>query len=112
MDTMSDRLRRRAIEVVAAGPAAVAPAVAVIALLVGVAGILLLELGSAPGARPTENAIALWSMGALVLVGVAVLGASFARRRRANAAAPALPREPGAGDLLTAALLAAAVVLV
>jgi hypothetical protein len=108
---MSDRMRTRAIAATASGPAAVAPVLAAVALLVGVAGELLLVWGSAPGPRPAVNEVAVWCLRALGAAGVAGLVAQRRWRRAGRAGATPLPREPARRDLLTAAILAAAVVL-
>jgi hypothetical protein len=113
---MSDRLRLRAITIAESGPAGMVPALAAVALFVGVAGDLLLVRGSAPGARPAVNGIALWSLRDLAAVGLAGLIVDRYRQRRAGSAEtppvePYVPREPARRDLLTAAMLAAAVVL-
>lgn len=111
--TTSDRLRQWAIAVVASGPVGVARGLAVVAVFVGAAGELLLELGSAAGARPQVNEIALWCLRGLAAAGLAGLLADGVRRRRSGpAVAPALAREPTRRDFLTAAMLAAALVLV
>jgi hypothetical protein len=114
--TTSDRLRVRAIAVAERGPAGMVPALAAVALFVGVAGELLLVLGSAPGARPTVNELALWSLRGLAAAGLAGLIVDRYRRRRAGSdetppVEPYVPREAAPRDLLTAAMLAAAVVL-
>jgi hypothetical protein len=109
---MSDRMRTRAIAATASGPAAVAPVLAAVALFVGVAGELLLAWGSAPGARPPVNEVAVWCLRALGAAGVAGLVAQRHPWRRASRAdATPLPREPARRELLTTAILAAAVVL-
>jgi hypothetical protein len=98
-DTRADRLRARAVSVVAAGPGALAPFVAAVAALAGVAADLLLQLGSATGSQPRENTIALWAARALVVVALVVAAA----RRRIRGRG---------GELGAAVLVAAAVGLV
>lgn len=110
--TISDRLRIRAIAVAQSGPVGMLPVLATVALFVGVAGELLLVLGSGPGVRPPVNELALWSLRVLAAVGLAGLIVDRHRRRRARGAEPpVVPREPARRDLLTAAMLGAAVVL-
>jgi hypothetical protein len=92
--------RRRAVAAIAAGPGALAPAVAAVALASGVAADLILRFGSASGAQPTENTIALWAARAVAIAGLLVLLARPQRRWR---------RGPG---LASAVLLATPVVLV
>jgi hypothetical protein len=112
--TRSDRLRIRAIAIAESGPGGMLPVLATVALFVGVAGELLLVLGSAPGARPPVNALALWSLRGLAAVGLA--GLIVDRYRRAcsadtRAVEPHVPRERARRELLTAAMLGAAIVL-
>jgi hypothetical protein len=106
--TVPDRLRLKAIAAVDGGPAALLPALALIALFVGVAGLLLLGLGSAPGAQPISNRVAKWCLVALIAAAVAGLGLHRALRRRART-------EPGLGsaarELPTAMALALAALL-
>jgi hypothetical protein len=103
--------------IAASGPAAFVAGLAFVAVLVGVAGDLLLERGSAPGPQPLANDIALWCVRGLAAAGLLGLVADLFRRWRARRAGtlPAelgLPREPARRDLLSAAMLATAVVLV
>ncbi|MDX6658242.1 MAG: hypothetical protein QOH62_3035 [Solirubrobacteraceae bacterium] len=109
-------MRLRGIAIAASGPGALVAGLAIVALLVGAAGDLLLEKGSAPGAQPGVNEVALWCLRGLAAAGlVALLGDQFRRRRGRRAGAlpaePDLPREPARRDLLSAAMIAVAVVL-
>jgi hypothetical protein len=99
MDTRADRLRARAVGVVADGPGALAPIVAIVAVLAAVAADLLLQLGSAAGAHPRENTIALWAARAVAVGAAAVLAARRWSRGRG-------------GELGAAVLIATGVVLV
>jgi hypothetical protein len=85
------------------------PILAAVALVAGVAGDLLLVRGSAPGAPAPFDDLALWCLRALAALGLAGLVVAWFVRRRA--AEIDLPREPARRDLLTAAMLAVAVVL-
>jgi hypothetical protein len=92
--------RRRAAAAIAAGPGALTPAVAVVAVFSGIAADLILQLGSATGSQPSENTIALWAARAVAVAGALVLLVRPQRRWR---------RGPG---LASAVLLATPVVLV
>jgi hypothetical protein len=89
-------MRRRAIAAINAGPVALVPVVAVLALVVG--GVALLVLGQA------ANGAGRWVARGVAAAGVVALVAWFVAWRRR-------PPRP-AGELATAALLAAAIVLV
>jgi hypothetical protein len=92
--------RRRAEAAIAAGPGALVPVAAAVAVVTGVAADLILQFGSASGAQPRENEIALWAARAVAATGVLALLARPQRRWR---------RAPG---LASAVLLAAPAVLV
>src|SRR6476661_1416126 len=96
---LSDRARLRAVAAIDAGPAGVLPVPAVVALLVGAAGLLILLSGSASGPQPRANEAMKWCLVALLAAAIAGLAA---RRRLARSR----PR-----DWLTAAMLAATVLL-
>lgn len=98
-----DRLRGAAIAALEAGPRGVLPILSTVAVLVGAVGALVLELGSASGAHPPENQVALVVLAAVAVLGVAGLVA--ARRLRAT---PAVARP----DFATALMLALAGLLV
>jgi hypothetical protein len=92
--------RRRAAAAIAAGPGALVAPAAAVALFAGAAADLILQLGSASGAQPHENTIALWVARAVAVIGLAVLLARPHRRWR---------RTPG---LASAVLLAIPVVFI
>jgi hypothetical protein len=85
-------VRRRALDAIAGGPAALVPVVALVAIVVGGIGVLVLG--------DHENAAGRWAAGGLAAAGIIAL---IARPRSAE--------NRGAAELPTAALLAAAVVL-
>ncbi|HEY0632997.1 MAG TPA: hypothetical protein VGC98_13155 [Thermoleophilaceae bacterium] len=72
-------------------------------LFVGAVGVLLLIVESAPGSRPQLNEIVLWVLAALA--GFGIVGLAVGRRMRHGGGRPG-------GQLLTAAMLAGAALLV
>jgi hypothetical protein len=92
-----DRLREAALAALEAGPRGVLPILGAVAVFVAAAGALVLELGSAPGAHPSENQVALAVLAALGVIGVACLLAWRLTRGK--------PSREGS-DLATALMLA------
>jgi hypothetical protein len=99
----ADRSRERAVAAVAAGPIGVLPALSAVAVCVAAVGALVLLLGSASGAHPRENGIALVAIGVVGAGGLAGIAAS--RRLRGRRSSPDR-------DLATALMLALAGLLV
>ncbi|MEA2422199.1 MAG: hypothetical protein QOF55_1298 [Thermoleophilaceae bacterium] len=104
--SLPDRLRLKTIAALDAGPLGLLPVLAAVALLAGVAGVLLIVTGSASGPQPTFNRVVKWCCVALAVVAAAALAGGRIWRRRA---APRPPSEQR--DLMSAAMLAAAVLL-
>ncbi len=97
-ESVPDRLRVKAVNALTGGPAGLRLPLAAAGLFTGAAGLLLLELGSAPGPQPTVNRIVAVVLIALIVAGLAGVVADRILRRRAGTAGQVL---------LTAAMLAA-----
>src|SRR5947208_6080151 len=85
-----DRLRGAAIAALEAGPRGVLPILSTVAVLVAAVGALVLELGSASGAHPRENQVALVMLAVLGVLGVAGLVAARSLRATPAVAPPDL----------------------